>query len=767
MKTIQIERCVHCMGDMRDSNGADICPICNKNPLEVDQPAYCLRPFSVLRGKYLVGRMLGRGGFGITYVGWDLLLETKVAIKECYPGSLAVRDSSVSNLLQWDTSLTRDDQWRASCESFLREARKMAKVRGVSEVVRVLDTFEENNTAYIVMDFIEGITLKQWLEENGTLTPDECIRRLWPLMSALSRIHQQGIIHRDISPDNIMIEPNGGLKLLDLGAAKELVQGENHHSLLVTKSGFSPMEQYAESGQIGAWTDVYAMCATIYYCMTGRMVPSAPDRVDNDPLSFPPEAFKEPLPDGMEASLRGGLAMRIEDRIQSISELANRLDGNSEDDDEEENEKSERDDDNGQSDGLESGVIDNETETTDTGNDGPHDPIKEVELKKPEPKQKNLIKKVSTVAAVLLVCVVTAAFWFGTRTKHVEKEVYTYAAGGSGVYTGDWRGGCPNGYGTMIITKEVALTNGQALPVGTTYTVDNWKNGQLNGQGTAAYTDGSVYDGEWVDGVRSGLGTYTWADGSIYIGEWKNDNREGQGIKTFSDNSQYAGDQYEGEWKDGMYNGQGTYTWADGRQYVGEWKDDKKEGQGTFTWDSGQYIGEWKDDKRNGQGTYTWANGDKYEGEWKDGKRNGQGIKTFGDNSQYAGDQYEGEWKDGMYNGQGTYTWADGRQYVGDRKHDKKERQGPFTWDSGQYIGEWKDDKRNGQGTETYDGDGKYEGEWKDNEFNGQGIRIWADGSKYVGSYKDSRRDGQGVFYNADGSIGQSGTWENGKFVSN
>ena len=324
METIQINRCVCCMADIPVE--AVFCPHCGKNPRVVDQPAYCLRPFSILRGKYMVGRMLGRGGFGITYVGWDMALEAKVAIKECYPGSLAVRDGSVSNLLQWDTSLAHDGQWRASCESFLREARKMAKIRDVPEVVRVLDTFEENNTAYIVMDFVEGITLKEWLEKNGSLTPDGCVELLRPLMTTLSRIHQQGIIHRDISPDNIMIRADGSIKLLDLGAAKELTPQHSHHSLLVTKNGFSPVEQYTETGKIGPWTDVYALCATLYYCMTGKTVPPALDRLDDPlPLQFQREDFKEPLPEAMAAALISGLAIRASDRTQSVDELLRQL----------------------------------------------------------------------------------------------------------------------------------------------------------------------------------------------------------------------------------------------------------------------------------------------------------------------------------------------------------------------------------------------------------------------------------------------------------
>lgn len=324
-QTIQINRCIHCMADLEGVDSV-VCPKCGGDVKNTDQPDFCLRPFSILHGKYLVGAMLGQGGFGITYVGLDLLLETKVAIKECYPGNLATRNSTMSNRLQWNSGLTRDMQWKAHCASFLREARKMAKMKNIPEVVRVLDTFEENDSAYIVMDFVDGITLKQWLEKNGIVTPEKCLEIMRPVMTALQNVHKQGFIHRDISPDNIMIQPDGSLRLLDLGAAKEVTDSNNaNKSALVTKTGFSPLEQYAESGRIGPWTDVYALCATMYYCMTGKMITSAPDRIYGSDLKFEKKHFVSQLPKEMEKALMDGLALDYRERIQSIAELAERL----------------------------------------------------------------------------------------------------------------------------------------------------------------------------------------------------------------------------------------------------------------------------------------------------------------------------------------------------------------------------------------------------------------------------------------------------------
>ena len=271
--------------------------------------------------------MLGKGGFGMTYVGIDLLLETKVAIKECYPGVLCSRNNAISNKLEWNISMTQKDQWRSSCESFLKEARKMAKMRDIPEVVRVQDTFEENMTAYIVMEFVEGITLKQHLEKNGTMKPNDCIELLRPIMNALCSVHHEGFVHRDISPDNIMIQPDGRLRLLDLGAAKEFTKDSSGHSELVVKKGFSPIEQYAETGNIGPWTDVYALCATMYYCMIGKLAPDALDRIDGSLVEFPAAKLQEPMTAAMSSALQAGLVVDPKQRIQSIEELLKRLSG--------------------------------------------------------------------------------------------------------------------------------------------------------------------------------------------------------------------------------------------------------------------------------------------------------------------------------------------------------------------------------------------------------------------------------------------------------
>jgi len=314
------KRCINCMKLL--TGGDEICPHCGYNQ-KIEQSRFCMKPNSILAGRYLTGRLLGQGGFGMTYVGYDLRLESKVAIKEYFPMGNATRDSA-TNKIEWNTSRFDSTEWQKGCDSFLKEARRMEKLNSFPNIVRVRDTFTANGTAYIIMEYIEGETLKQHLVKSGTLTYEECIALLKPLMESLAKMHQMGLIHRDISPDNIMIREDGMACLLDFGAAKDISFQQNAASQQITKKGFSPLEQYQEGGSIGPWTDVYALCATMYYCITGKLIPDAMDRIGSDKLKFSPdfEAFV-----GVQAAtaMAEGLSVLPDGRIQSVDILLDRL----------------------------------------------------------------------------------------------------------------------------------------------------------------------------------------------------------------------------------------------------------------------------------------------------------------------------------------------------------------------------------------------------------------------------------------------------------
>ena len=277
--------------------GETFCSECGRPYGSVETEPFALKPGTILDGKYLVGEMLGQGGFGITYIGFDLLLEQKVAIKEYYPMSTGMVSRENSTTVVWSSAVMQKSGMEKGFDSFLKEARKMAKLGGIPGVVGVKSVFIQNETAYIVMDFIEGETLLKKLQRGGPMDYGTCISLMTPIMQALAEVHKHGIIHRDISPDNIMVQSDGKLILLDLGAAKDLdIQGKDGNvqsSQMVAKHGFSPVEQYGQAGKIGSWTDVYAMAATIYYCCTGVLPPSATDRMIEDTLTCRPRLTKE------------------------------------------------------------------------------------------------------------------------------------------------------------------------------------------------------------------------------------------------------------------------------------------------------------------------------------------------------------------------------------------------------------------------------------------------------------------------------------------
>ncbi len=309
--------CPYCVSKIEQGNS---CPYCNY-AATYRYKEHQLRPGTLLNNKYLVGRVLGEGGFGITYVGRDLTLDMKVAIKEYYPNGMVGRTTTVSNdvsLFNWTFSAG----FKSGKEQFINEAQTIAKMDKESAVVTVRDFFEQNNSAYIVMEFVEGDDLKTIMnKQRKTFEVKELFPLLEPLFKALGELHSIGLIHRDISPDNIMIE-KGRARLIDFGCARDTMNtGASTDAVL--KHGFSPVEQYSNS-DMGPWSDVYAMAATIYFCLTGRMVPKSTDRAQQDTLETPSSLGVKMNPK-QERALMKALAIRREDRYQSMEEFGKDL----------------------------------------------------------------------------------------------------------------------------------------------------------------------------------------------------------------------------------------------------------------------------------------------------------------------------------------------------------------------------------------------------------------------------------------------------------
>ena len=312
---MELSKCLGCMEDFRGYP----CPGCGFDPEKDKHMEYALPLQTILYGKYLVGKVLGQGGFGITYIGWDIALERKVAIKEYYPSGQVSRSPGTRNLT-WYTTEAAEQAHRDGIQMFLKEARKMSKVDGIPGVVRVLDLFQENGTAYIVMEFIEGVTLKAKLQQTGPL-PWEQVREIFlSAIQTMAQVHKAGLVHRDLSPDNIMLLPDGSVKILDLGAAKDLSINSGASSMQVAKSGFSPLEQYTQRGGSGPWTDVYAMAATIYFTLTGKIPPIAIDRAEDDTISWVIPRL-DTLPRQALEALKKAMVVSAKKRTQSMEEL--------------------------------------------------------------------------------------------------------------------------------------------------------------------------------------------------------------------------------------------------------------------------------------------------------------------------------------------------------------------------------------------------------------------------------------------------------------
>ena len=313
-----MKTCYNCFHESEDS--ASRCGYCGYS-LNNDQDEKFLQalpPGSVLNGRYITGRVLGQGGFGITYIAQDYNTRELAAIKEYFPSALATRTGSRSVMAY---SSFNKDSFSFGKEQFLKEAKTLSQFSNHPNIVKIYKFFEENGTAYFVMEYLKGDSLKGYVrKKGGRLSWQDTLNILLPVMKALEDVHRKGIIHRDISPDNIAMADDGKVKLLDFGAARYSM-GERSQSLsVVLKHGFAPVEQYYSHGRQGAWTDVYAMAATFYNVLTGRMVPSSIDRILDDCLILP-STLGISIPAYAEAALAKALAVRREDRFQTMEEF--------------------------------------------------------------------------------------------------------------------------------------------------------------------------------------------------------------------------------------------------------------------------------------------------------------------------------------------------------------------------------------------------------------------------------------------------------------
>ncbi|KAA0683939.1 serine/threonine-protein kinase [Roseomonas genomospecies 6] len=302
----------------------EVCRECGYPVRVQNRSGVHLLPGTRLLSRYLVGRVLGQGGFGATYLGWDERLQVKVAVKEFYPANLVSRATGSPGVVPFSDEHALS--FSTGLAKFLEEARMLARLREVKEVVSVQDFFGENGTAYIVMELLDGRTLKRHVvESGGRIDARKTLSLLSPIMKALHAVHEQGLVHRDISPDNIFLTSGGDRKLLDFGAARHAA-GMGADLTVILKPGYAPPEQYAPDGKQGPWTDVYALCATAYYALTGKTPPDATSRFMSDRVPRLAESGATVAP-GFEKVLLSGLSMRWQERPRSMRDLLVALTG--------------------------------------------------------------------------------------------------------------------------------------------------------------------------------------------------------------------------------------------------------------------------------------------------------------------------------------------------------------------------------------------------------------------------------------------------------
>ena len=305
-----------------------VCPYCGY--IEDTKPIDALHmdAGSIIHERYIVGKTIGFGGFGVTYIGWDALLEHKIAIKEYMPSEFSTRALGTKEVTIFGGK--KEEQFKSGLEKFNDEAKKLAKFSNDDGIVKVYDSFKENNTAYIIMEYLDGETLAEYLEREKKISYEKAVEIILPIASALKDVHEAGIIHRDIAPDNIFLTKDGKVKLIDFGAARFATTSHSRSLSVLIKQGYSPEEQYRSRGDQGAYTDVYALGAVMYRMITGEVPPDALERrafYENKKkdILIPITKFCKDVPENKQNAIYNAMNVRIEDRTQSAEDFITEL----------------------------------------------------------------------------------------------------------------------------------------------------------------------------------------------------------------------------------------------------------------------------------------------------------------------------------------------------------------------------------------------------------------------------------------------------------
>lgn len=585
-----------CMGCMRPCD-TPVCPVCGWHSEMRPANDYCLPPETRLQGRYVVGRVLGYGGFGVTYLGWDSTLNVKTAIKEYFPTGLAVRHPDRCTVF---AAGAQRERYQNGLERFLSEARDLARFDDHPGIVGVRDFFADNGTAYMVMQYLEGWTLKAFLalQPAKTMSFAGALRVLLPILQALDSVHGKGLVHRDVSPDNLYLTRQGQVKLLDFGAARETAMAQEQSVSVVLKPGYAPLEQYQSHGRQGAWTDVYAAAATLHFLITGEAPPDAISRAAAETLQLPSQMGADLSP-AAEDVLLCALSLYPEDRFQSVAEFKAAL--------------------------LDA-VGMTEQQCLDL-------PLPDVAVVLPP-----LYGYGWTVDSA------------GSQNAGETVSVYSPYSGsptvGQVLPATTGRNQATEGRPTVRWTQRLAglrrFTRQQSVLL---FLALLMLCGFLllfaHGTGVKTLADGSVYQGEYAWNKPEGRGVLRQPDGSVLTGVFAGGKLQGEG--DWRDGANHLA--YQGGFKDSLFEGLGHYTdQLNGSSYEGGFLAGLRSGSGVLKTRAFTYEGEFVQDRMQGKGSMTFSDGTIMRGIFQDGLREGVFVREPTDvnmlfASRYANDK--------------------------------------------------------------------------------------------------------------------------------
>ncbi len=293
------------------------CSRCGYTVSQGKKEHFVLPPGALLNQRYILGRVLGVGGFGITYLALDIEQNQKYAIKEYFPNEIALRDGS--SVAPSGNKVVRVFEHGLSV--FFDEAQILRQFAEDPNIVHVYNCFRENNTAYFVMEYLDGVNLKR-LTSISYSNAEEVF---FIVADSLQKVHEKGLLHRDISPENIFITKQGMVKLIDFGATRYYIGGASRSLSVILKPGFAPPEQYSSKGNQGPWTDIYALAATFYSLLSGKVIPDALERLNGQAVARLSQIVPE-VSDSFAAAIEHALNLNYKERFQTIDDFISAID---------------------------------------------------------------------------------------------------------------------------------------------------------------------------------------------------------------------------------------------------------------------------------------------------------------------------------------------------------------------------------------------------------------------------------------------------------